>query len=60
MLDSEEKIIIEFIEHLQNHGEEFEEWLREEEFDQKLCDEVDELVEGVLVNEDWRHFKKVW
>lgn len=52
MEDSEEKIILEFIEHLQTHSEEFADWLREETFNQKLCDEVDELVKGVIVNEE--------
>ena len=52
MLDSEDKIILEFIEHLQTHGDEFEEWLREEEFEQKTFDEVDELVEEVFIDED--------
>jgi len=51
MEDSKDKIILEFIEHLQTHGEEFEEWLREEEFNQKTFDEVDELVEGVILDE---------
>lgn len=46
MEDSEEKIILEFIEHLQTHSEEFADWLREEEFDKELCELADELVEG--------------
>ena len=45
--DSEDKIILEFLEHLQTHGEEFEEWLREEDFDEETFDLVDELVDGV-------------